>query len=258
VVTHVLYLDENGDHSMKFAGRQAPRPPELFMLCGCLLRTNEVRRLSDSVDALKASHLGRTDVVLMSRQIRKQEGPFTFPGDAAAREAFLAAITALVEQSKVTVFGSAIDKFRHWRRYGESAVSPYDLSLEFIMERVTICLCGKDARVQVVVESRGQREDRKLGGEFDRLLRDGSRYMTGARLRGCFLPGPAFHRKMENIAGLQLADLVAYPLFQRLRYPTSPNPAFDVVARKLHRCSSGVWGAGLKVFPAARASDYRL
>src|SRR2546425_1263292 len=63
---------------------------------------------------------------------------------------------------------------RHWDRYKKRAVSPYDLCLTFILERVALCLSSQNAHVQVIAESRGRREDNALRLEFARLLQAGA------------------------------------------------------------------------------------
>jgi hypothetical protein len=83
-------------------------------------------------------------------------------------------------------------------------------------------------------------------------------YFAAERFRNCFLPELVFRRKQQNDPGLQIADLVAYPLSQRLRFPESRSPAFEVVWEKLYASRQRVWGYGLKVFPAASPADFGL
>jgi uncharacterized protein DUF3800 len=139
-----------------------------------------------------------------------------------------------------------------------AAWSPYNLSLAFILERVTKVAEDAGGRVHVVAEGRGRPEDDALRREFARLRAEGTRYVAGARIRACFTRRIEFRRKRHNIPGLQMADLVAYPIANRLCYPMSRRIDFAIVQAKLHRSSRGVWGAGLKVFPAANAADYGL
>ena len=82
--------------------------------------------------------------------------------------------------------------------------------------------------------------------------------MSRDRFRRCLVSPLATVPKLANRPGLQLADLVAYPLAQRLRYPGNESPALAVVWRKLYCSRQGVWGAGLKVFPPARPEEYGL
>lgn len=68
------------------------------------------------------------------------------------------------------------------------------------------------------------------------------RRSTGTRLE--------FLTKAYNENGLQLADLVAYPVARWVIKPRQPNRAFDILQSKFYRDSTGkVSGYGIKVFP---------
>ena len=56
------------------------------------------------------------------------------------------------------------------------------------------------------------------------------------------------HAKKENIAGLQLADLIAYPLTRYVLDKRAVNSAFDVIRDKIYSDDKGKLH-GLKVFP---------
>jgi hypothetical protein len=59
-----------------------------------------------------------------------------------------------------------------------------------------------------------------------------------------------FMDKKHNSTGLQIADLVAYPIARHTVDPAQPNRAYDIVERKLRRGLTGqIHGYGLKVFP---------
>ena len=56
-----------------------------------------------------------------------------------------------------------------------------------------------------------------------------------------------FKNKKENINGLQLADLVAYPIARYVIEPNRANPAFDVLVPKIYRTNGGL--DGLRKYP---------
>jgi len=58
----------------------------------------------------------------------------------------------------------------------------------------------------------------------------------------------SFSRKKENINGLQIADLIAYPVARYILDPTKPNPAFEVLKSKIHS-KGGNRMYGLKKHP---------
>ena len=53
--------------------------------------------------------------------------------------------------------------------------------------------------------------------------------------------------KKENINGLQLADLVAYPIARNIIEPNRANPAFEVLEEKIYKTNGII--EGLRIYP---------
>ena len=76
-----------------------------------------------------------------------------------------------------------------------------------------------------IAEARGKNEDHDLERAFykilqeDFFLKDKSRFMSTI----------SFRDKRENIAGMQLADLLAHPCARYILKPQQENRAFDIV-----------------------------
>lgn len=134
-------------------------------------------------------------------------------------------------------------------KYGKLADDPYELSLSFLLERVLMEVdCGGNS-VDVMIESRGVREDAILLKRYNQLIDLGTSHVTPNQFQARF-SGAAFKRKRENDCGLQIADLCAYPVARRVLSPREPYPAYDIVATKFRRKKGGGYlGYGLKVFP---------
>ncbi len=63
-----------------------------------------------------------------------------------------------------------------------------------------------------MVESRGKREDRELKGDFHRFMAEGGNLPDAEKARRSVSSSRIkLNLKTDNITGLQLADLVAYP-----------------------------------------------
>jgi hypothetical protein len=59
-----------------------------------------------------------------------------------------------------------------------------------------------------------------------------------------------FHKKKENILGIQLADLIARPIGINYLRPNQQNRAYETIRRKFRTSSAGkIKGYGLKIFP---------
>ncbi|MDD2224743.1 MAG: hypothetical protein PHP97_01095 [Candidatus Shapirobacteria bacterium] len=59
-----------------------------------------------------------------------------------------------------------------------------------------------------------------------------------------------FMYKKDNIIGLQIADLCAYPLAKHILFPEEPYIPFEIIKSKIYCGKNGkLDGYGLKLFP---------
>lgn len=58
-----------------------------------------------------------------------------------------------------------------------------------------------------------------------------------------------FMDKKHNSTGLQVADLVAYPIARHVVKPDQPNRAYELIEPKIRSYRGRIYGYGLKVFP---------
>lgn len=142
-----------------------------------------------------------------------------------------------------------IRKDEYIRRFGRLSDDVYEISLSFIVERAVFFLDGVRAmnkELEIIIEKRGAREDKKLQEHFQRLLARGTGYGDAARLKAYRL-SITFKSKRENINGLQLADLAAYPIARYVIDPERANPSFDMVNEKIYTKAGKRYG--LKIYP---------
>ena len=92
----------------------------------------------------------------------------------------------------------------------------------------------------------GKKEDKKLEEHFQRLIARGTGFVSAERLEEVNLK-ITFKDKKENINGLQLADLVAYPIARYVIEPKRANPAFEKLEPKIYKKNEKRYG--LKIFP---------
>lgn len=216
--TYLLFLDECGTHDMLHIDEEFP----VFVLLGLLVgETYYAKTLVPRVKALKLKHLGTTAAVLHSRDIRRCDGAFQFLRQGGERKtSFLAAIGNLFAASRLRLYAVVIDKRRLKQRF-LATLNPYDVSLSQLL---SVC-CGPSRMFQptiarIIAESRGRREDRELQREYQSLRgaglwNYGSRDVQNRRVVTVtkFFPTQVhFVRKSDVVAGLELADLAAYPI----------------------------------------------
>lgn len=239
----VAFIDESGDHGLSNIDPQFP----CFVLSLCLCRSSEyVAQVVPAFIDFKLQHFRHEAVVLHSHSIRKANGDFAFLTDPARRAQFLGDLDRLIASVPFLTIASAIDKRCLNSAYSQPA-SPYDLALEFCLERLYLDMNQRGLareRLYVLVECRGAKEDIQLEAVFRRIC-------AGNNACGTPFPfEPVFCSKKLSSAGLQLADLVAYPVARHVINPNQPSAAWPTVEAKLRRSQSGqVRGWGLKVFP---------
>lgn len=240
---YIVYVDESGDPNL---GNPDPNYP-MFVLAFCIFRKSDyVGHVSPSIQNLKFKHFGHDAIILHEREIRKQMPPFTFLQSERKRAEFMQDVDDLVRNAPMTVIAAAIDKVALISRY-PTPHDPYRLSLKFCVERLTMFLARRSSQgvTHIIVEKRGQAEDKSLELEF-RRIKDGRNFRV-ERLGDIEI---VFTDKKANSGGLQLADLIARPIGIKQLRPDQPNRAFEIISEKFDRNQAGRFnGFGLKCFP---------
>lgn len=242
-----LFLDETGDHGLSFVDKNFP----LFLLVGCLFAETELNRIEKEIDSFKKEFFGTTKVILHSRDIRKCEGAFQILFDLEVKKKFYEKLNKIMGEADFTIIGSGVNKEEHIKKYGKGAKDPYALSLSFIVERLIFCLDrkGPGAIVDIKIEKRGRAEDQQLLNQYNIILDKGTYYVSSERLKNKVGEFSSFLKK-DNIVGLQVADLCAYPLARHALSPEQPYPPFDIIKKKVYCDGNGNFtGYGLKIFP---------
>jgi hypothetical protein len=239
----IAFFDECGDHSMEKIDADFP----LFVLSTVILeRAAYIEKVIPALNRLKLRFWPHEGVNLHSRDIRKQHGDFSFMRLPENRKAMLQALSETMEVLPFTLFITAIQKTKHKERYGINAANPYDLALTYTFERVLHFLEGVgETSLPVTAEARGKIEDNELARAFLRIVTEGTGFHPVEKFRALKCP-LAFRRKSDNIAGLQVADLCAYPAARQILKPEQPNQAYEVIKPHIYK-RRGV--SGWKVFP---------
>jgi hypothetical protein len=193
---------------------------------------------------LKLRYFGHDGVVLHSRDIRKALGEFVFLQVPDRREAFYRDLNRVMEAAPFELIAIAIRKQSHKERYGKACRNPYELALEYGMERLKSYLDELGQKeVTLLAEARGKNEDDALRLAFLELLKHGSYYhdFKSIQFDLKFVP------KKANVLGHQIADLCAYPIARRVIDPKKSQMAFQIVQTKF--VDRPGWRHGFKIFP---------
>lgn len=242
-----MFIDESGDHNL--AGYDSSFP--VFTLCGILIAEDDYQLFREGMNEIKQKFWSHSDIIFHSSDIRKCRKDFVILLDIERRQAFYEELNDLVYRSRFTVISASIRKPEFIHQYGKLE-DVYSMSLSFIVERTVFCLDGeckhlqRPALLDVFLEVRGKREDRQLSEYYNKLREKGTGYVEGARIKRYFHSFQFSHKK-DNINGLQLADLVAYPIARYVLDNSKENPAFDVLKGKIYGGETKRYG--LKIFP---------
>lgn len=208
-----LYVDESGDHTFKNLDDPAKR---YLGLTGVMLDTEYYRTdFQPDLKALKQKHFPHNPdepVVLHRRDMVDRKGPFWRLRDDAKRIAFDQDFLSFLNTHKYIVITVVIDKKRHVETYGVAAYHPYHYCLTALLERYCGLLNYGNAIGDVLAESRGGGEDEPLKEAYRFVYENGTRFREADFFQRALTSGEIkIKKKEENIAGIQVADLLAYP-----------------------------------------------
>jgi len=253
---YVVYVDESGDHSLAVIDQGYP----VFVLAFCIFHKRHYSEaIIPAIEKLKFNYFGHDSVVLHETDIRKQRGDFKILSNKQRFDEFMARLTTIVEQSNFVLISCVVDKQRLSKQSGDAS-NPYHVALDYCLQGLYEFLVekGQEKRqTHVIVECRGKKEDRELELEFRRVC-------DGQGIRPQTLPFQVvFANKQTNLAGLQLADLVARPVGISYLRPLQPNQAFEVLKAKFFceggraNAGFGYKGHGLMIYPPQKSERPR-
>lgn len=241
---YYLFIDESGDHGLVNLDPSFP----VFLLCGVITSEENYEAIRKEANIIKEKYWSDKKVIFHSRDIRKCEKEFQVLFDLDLKRDFYNDLNNLMINSKYRVISSAIDKESYIKKFGKISNDVYELALSFILERAIFSLdeIRVEKHLEIVIEKRGKKEDQKLYEHFQRLLARGTYYVSAERIKAHHTT-ITFRNKKENINGLQLADLVAYPIARYVIDKERANPAFDIIEPKIYKKNGKLYG--IKVFP---------
>ena len=243
---YYLFIDECGDQSLSNFDPNFP----IFTLCGIIVSEDKMHQLNDQIKELKKEFWGDKKIILHSRDIRKCENGFQILFDLNVKKRFYERINEILGQKDVyTIACCSILKEPYIRQYGKMN-DVYAQSLTFLMERTVFYLDTlaneQGIDLNIIVEMRGKKEDKRLYESFITLLDKGTYWVTSERLKK-YVNKFDFKPKSANINCLQVADLIAYPVTRYILDPDAVNFAFDVIKDSIFTYEGKL--LGLKIIP---------
>jgi hypothetical protein len=204
-----LYLDESGDHCP--CGDHPAIGQRYLGLVGVIFSADAYDRFRTDLEALKQRHLAY-DVddppILHREDIVQRRRAFHVLRDNAVLLRFDAELLDLIASTDYRVIATVIDKHKYSKKR-RALQHPYHVALLALLRQYCAWLEDVDQRGYVIAESRGGTEDRDLSDAYRRaatrdLPRQAQYRLTSRQVK--------IRKKATNVAGLQLADLLAHPL----------------------------------------------
>lgn len=111
-----------------------------------------------------------------------------------------------------TVITVCLDKKHIVETYGSWRRDPYHYCMAILLERFNFWLRRRGIQGDVMAESRGGKEDKRLKESLKNLWANGREYVNPEQFQSSLSSREIKIRpKTANVAGLQLADLIAHP-----------------------------------------------
>lgn len=139
-------------------------------------------------------------------------GPFSFLAVPSIKLQFDDRLLRLLSEWEYTVITVCLDKKAHKETYSTWRYDPYHYCLAVLLERYVHLLDRRQARGDVMAESRGGKEDLRLKKSFEKLYENGTQFVEAQQFKKGLTSGQLKVKpKANNISGLQIADLLAHP-----------------------------------------------
>ena len=209
-----LYIDESGDHTYKHIDNLDTR---YLGLTGVLiLKEYYDKHFQPDLEALKRKFF-RYDPdnppILVRSDIKNRKRWFYVLQDQELNRQWEDALLSLIDSLRnyVMVFTVVIDKRKHLDDYPNRTFDPYIYSLAVLLNRVRGFLVKKGEQADIIAEARGGVEDQQIMKAYAGLITKGSHYGDGRYYKTAYPEKEMIvRRKNTNVAGLQLADVVAF------------------------------------------------
>lgn len=259
-----IYIDEVGNHDMNSTVVTTNHQQFLTLFGVVVEREQMLNVIQPEMDTIKRQYF-QTDpddpIIFHRKDIVKMTGQFRSLWDAQKRKQFGDAMLEAYARWQYATIGVTIDKKAHLMQYGEWHQPPYVYCLQVLMERYVLFLKSKNATGDAMIEARGKREDRELDEAYSKFFLAGSGYVS-ANTWQTYLTTQhlKINPKRDNIAGLQLADMLAhaahYHILQEYGYIKAQTAQYGQEITKIlqqdkyHRSYQGkIKGLGMKMLP---------
>ena len=208
--SYYLFLDECG--TAEFNDKQ----DTVFLLCCIKVEKNYYDKIfSKEVKKFKKQHKIK-DKILHSSDIRKTRKDFTFLLNSDKRNVFFDDLSRLINQLDFEIFHFSFNK-------SEIKADGFDIywfSLKEILLMIKNNLSDCNRISNVFCETRNKSQNNQLSNAYNGYFQQS---IVLSKFKICFPKSIEFKPKdadIFEISGLEIADLVAFPIFNHIRAKT--------------------------------------
>lgn len=242
-----LFIDESGDHNLTKIHSDYP----VFVLTGIIMDSKLLEtKVNPGIDQFKENLFGSKHIILHTADIARNRGPFEQLKDLRKRQVFYDQLNQLIKGLSFKIVACVIDKRRHKEKYSAAALDPYQLSLIVLVERFVYELRDhQQSSGEIITESRGATLDGQLRLAWQSIQAHGTQYIRGSEIRQR-INDLQIQPKSDNLAGLQLADLVASPIGRHYLGKTDYED-YALIEQKFrrHPLAGTIEGYGMVILP---------
>lgn len=240
-----MFLDESGDHNLLLIDPQYP----IFVLGGVIVdEAHAEGELTKRIAEFKRRLFEHDELVLHTADIARNRNGFERLKDPAFRQRFYVELNALMAGLEYQVVACGIHKLDHRDLYGDTAIDPYMMSLNVLVEQFCYEIGNRAGGGRIVTERRDPVLDGQLKLAWRELQTTGT-YHVDAKSICRRIASLSIRTKAERLAGLELADLVVSPI-GRFLLGKSTKEDFRIIEEKFRRHASGEYrGYGLVELP---------
>lgn len=172
--------------------------------------------------------------ILHLRKMKKAEAVFTHLEHKCCRENWESACMSMYQRAQFTVISVSVDKIEFYAQHPNYSRGIYSLIVGNAIERYFYFLRSQNGQGDVVAEATNSALDKELKDLFSNFYQNGTDHIKGEKLRERMTSRQIkIFPKSSNVAGLQLADLLAATCFSHRKKIYAAGPDFDVFAMKV-------------------------
>jgi len=214
-----LYVDEVGTDDLTHLEQDNHR---FLSLTGLAMQVPHARdQLKPKFDWIKTTifnHDPDEPLIFHRSDIVQRKRAFGVLNDDTKRDLFDRSIIRSMEGTDYRVISALIDKLGMMRQPRWENQHPYHYLMEILVEKYTQFLERHKAIGDIMPEGRKGKKDAALQAAFEKVMAEGTYYVSASRMNAAIpFKDLKFRYKPQNVAGLQLCDLLAHPSHMLMR-----------------------------------------